>query len=116
MTVFEIVVLSFLQFFFGSILLNKIKKKTLSLFDLLFLIALDFVLSLFLIYTDVFNILTALFGIGRGADVIVYFGIITLFYIVFRIYFKMEKMREEITKLNRELSIRDLEKRKNINN
>ncbi len=109
MTVFEIVVFSFLQLFFGAIIIKKVKAKTLSFFDLSFIIVLDSILNLFLVYTDVFNILTSLFGIGRGADVIVYFGIIILFYIVFRIFFKIEKMREDITKLNRELSIKNTE-------
>jgi hypothetical protein len=48
--------------------------------------------------------LSAPLGIGRGVDIIVYLGIVGLFYLVFRLYVKMEKYRQEITKLVREMA------------
>jgi len=108
MTLFEIVVICFLQLFFLPILVHKLRSRTLSLFDFIFLSLLDVGLSYFLIYPQTFSYLSAFFGIGRGVDVFVYFGLITLFYIVFRIYFKMEKMKQEITRLNRELSLKNV--------
>lgn len=43
-------------------------------------------------------------GIGRGVDIIVYLSVIILFYLVFRMYVKAEKNRQEITKLVREMA------------
>lgn len=45
------------------------------------------------------------FGIGRGADFIVYIGVIVLFYLMFRLYVKAEKTEKDITKLVREIAL-----------
>lgn len=45
-------------------------------------------------------------GIGRGIDVAVYFGIVFLFYSTYRIYAKLEKVEQDITKLTREIALR----------
>ncbi len=47
-----------------------------------------------------------LVGIKRGIDVAVYFSIIILFYLIFRLYVKAETQQHEITKLVRELALR----------
>lgn len=46
-----------------------------------------------------------LVGIGRGADFIVYISVIIVFYLVYRILVRQEKMEKEITKIVREISI-----------
>lgn len=47
------------------------------------------------------DLLARLTGVGRGVDVIVYGAIPALFYLVFRLYVKMEKIEREITVLVR---------------
>ena len=42
-----------------------------------------------------------LLGVGRGADVIVYASLAALFFIVFRLMVKIEKLNREITKVVR---------------
>lgn len=44
-------------------------------------------------------------GIGRGIDVFVYAGIIILFYLVYRIYVKIEGMDQDLTKIVREVAL-----------
>lgn len=44
-------------------------------------------------------------GIGRGVDLIVYFSIAILFYLVFRAYVLMENIRHEITELVRKIAL-----------
>ncbi|NQV90359.1 DUF2304 family protein [Candidatus Uhrbacteria bacterium] len=51
-------------------------------------------------------------GVGRGADVVIYFSMITVFYLVFRMYVKIEQVESEITRLVRKLSLDDLPKEK----
>lgn len=46
-------------------------------------------------------------GIGRGADVVVYFSIVILFYLIFRITIAIEELRSEITYLIRELALKN---------
>ena len=45
-------------------------------------------------------------GIGRGVDLVVYASIVTLFYLVFRIYVMMEDIRHEITELVRKIALK----------
>lgn len=45
-------------------------------------------------------------GIGRGADLIIYASVATLFYLVFRIYILMEDLRHEITEVVRKIALK----------
>ena len=45
-------------------------------------------------------------GIQRGADFVVYISIILLFYLLFRLYVKIDSVEREITALVRESAIR----------
>lgn len=46
-------------------------------------------------------------GIGRGVDLAVYVALAGLFFMVFRLMVKIEKQSREITKLVREIALRD---------
>mgnify|MGYP001612476325 FL=1 len=48
-------------------------------------------------------------GVGRGADVVIYASLIAIFYLIFRLYVKIEQVESEITRLVRKLSLDDLE-------
>ena len=47
------------------------------------------------------------FGVGRGADVIMYGSIGLLFYLVFGIYVRIENIRRRLTRVLRELALRE---------
>lgn len=51
-------------------------------------------------------------GIGRGADLLIYGSIITLFYLIFRIYVKLEDIERQITLLARKFALRNVSKPK----
>jgi len=51
-------------------------------------------------------------GIGRGADLIIYAAIICLVYIFFRLYVRVDRMDRTITKIVREITLHDEEKRR----
>jgi len=51
---------------------------------------------------------SGILGIGRGIDLAVYISILLLFYLVFRVYVSLDAQKNEITKLVREISIRDV--------
>ena len=44
-------------------------------------------------------------GVGRGIDVLVYVSILLLFYLIFRIYLRLESIERNITKLVREIAL-----------
>ncbi len=46
-------------------------------------------------------------GIGRGADLVLYLAVLAVFYLMFRIFVRLEKMEREITKIIRQQAIRD---------
>ena len=47
-------------------------------------------------------------GIERGATLFMFLAILFLLYVVFALHVRMEKMQQEVTKLVREISLRDL--------
>ena len=51
--------------------------------------------------------LARVLGVGRGADVIVYISIVVIFYIIFKIQVKFEKIERDITKIVRDKAIND---------
>jgi len=44
-------------------------------------------------------------GIGRGADLVVYSALALIFFILFRMTVKMERMNKDITKLTRKMAL-----------
>jgi len=46
-------------------------------------------------------------GIGRGVDVIVYLSLALLFYLVFRLHVLIENLETKISKLIREITLKD---------
>lgn len=48
-------------------------------------------------------------GIGRGVDLVVYASIVTLFYLVFRIYVQLEDLRHEITEVIRKIALHNVQ-------
>jgi hypothetical protein len=45
------------------------------------------------------------FGVGRGADLVIYVSIPALFYAVFRLLIRTERLNREVTELTRALAI-----------
>lgn len=54
--------------------------------------------------------LADILGIGRGADVVLYFGMVILFYMVFRVYVRIEKIERDITKVVRKIALDEFQK------
>ena len=49
--------------------------------------------------------LANLLGIGRGADLVLYVAVVVVFYLMFRIFVRIEKMEKDITKIVRKDTI-----------
>lgn len=49
--------------------------------------------------------LANLLGIGRGADLVLYVAVIVVFYLMFRIFVRLEKIERDITKVVRSSSL-----------
>ena len=57
------------------------------------------------LFPSIFAALSRFFGIGRGVDILLYAGMIALFYLMFRLYVKVEAQQKEVTKLVREIAM-----------
>jgi hypothetical protein len=64
----------------------------------------------FTLFPAVLNRIGLLFGLQRGADLLVYSSIIFLFYFVLLLLRKIEDTREEVTSLVREIAIQNAKK------
>ncbi len=57
--------------------------------------------------------LATLLGIGRGVDLAVYSAVLMIFYLIFRLYLKLDKQQKEITKIIRHLALKQSDEDKN---
>jgi len=46
-------------------------------------------------------------GIGRGVDLAMYVAVLMLFYLIFRLYLRLDKQQKEIVKIVRHLALTD---------
>lgn len=58
------------------------------------------------IFPDITFYFSRILGIERGIDLIIYISIIALFYLMFRLYVKIEGVEQDLTKVVREVSIK----------
>ncbi|GLI12810.1 hypothetical protein MARBORIA2_19000 [Methanobrevibacter arboriphilus] len=84
---------------------NRFHKKKTSITTFILWVVLWVLLAIFAIMPESSTYIANLIGIGRGLDLIIIFGIIGSYYLIFRIYLKLEKIDQDITKLVRIISI-----------
>jgi len=60
---------------------------------------------------DFLTHLANLVGIGRGADLVLYVSVVIVFYFIFRIILRLEKIERNITKLTRQKAISEAVKK-----
>lgn len=51
--------------------------------------------------------IAALVGVGRGADLALYLAVLGLYYLLFRVMVKLERVEKDISKIVEEVAIRD---------
>lgn len=78
---------------------RKIPGKTALLWFLIW-----FAVLFVVFFTPVIDALSRPIGVGRGIDMVVYISVLMLFYFIFQLNMKIDKLEREITKLVREIS------------
>lgn len=86
--------------------LKEIKGKELFIWTLFWLAA-----GLVVVFPNSTSTIAKIVGIGRGADLVVYISLALIFYILFRIFYRLEKIEKNITKIVRELALKEEEKK-----
>ncbi len=107
---FEIIVIIFAVFALSRAVL-RYKDSAISAKELVFWILIWLAVIVLILVQDSLWFLTKIISIGRPVDLIIYASIVLLFYLLFRIYVKVDKMEQAITTLTREISIKRAKKR-----
>ena len=106
----QVLTLIFVIFVVSRTILRA-KDKKISVGELFFWLAVWFGLSFVVFFPKFTSQIALLLGIGRGADVITYVSIGVLFYLIFRLYVKLEDTERKITLLVRDLAFQKNKKK-----
>lgn len=103
MLVIQLLILFFATFSLSTALF-MFKEKKIRVGDFLFWLVLWAAVIITSITTKYADFISKLLGVSSGINVLVYMGIIVLFYLIFRLYVKIDIMQKSMTNLVRELS------------
>ena len=116
MEVIQILALIFAIFALFKIIL-QVKNNEITVESAIFWIFIWMLVILMVVFPQTMNYLATLTGVERGVDVIMYIATIILFYLLYRLYIKIENLEREITIIVREIAILEREdKREKKNN
>lgn len=86
------------------------KKKKFTLSAFVFWMSLWIIILVVAVLPQVTGFFARLLGVGRGIDVVVYFSILFILFILFKIITSLEKMNREITEIIRHLALKNSKK------
>lgn len=73
-----------------------------------------FLVVIVAILPDTAAIFAKIAGVGRGADLVVYLALALLFYMLLRLTIRLEKIERNLTKLTRQDTLRQVDKKNKI--
>jgi len=111
MEILQIVIIIFALFAISRAVL-RFKDNNLSKNELMFWVLIWLAVIIIPFIPGITTKVSAIFGIGRGIDLIVYISIVVLFYLLFRIYVKTEALEKEITLVVRKLALKNTKEEK----
>lgn len=103
MTLLKILTVIFIMFAASRAYL-RFKGKSLNLSGLIFWIIVWLGTLVFVFDPQISDGIAKLFGLQRGTDTIFFLAIILLFYLIFRLYVKLDMIDKDLTKLISEIS------------
>lgn len=83
------------------------KNKRVSFRTLLFWLGLWLVISLAFLLPKTADWLAQMLGLEKGADIAIYSSILLIFYLLFKIFTRLEKIETEITSIARDLAFKN---------
>ena len=111
MTLIQILIILFALFAWSRAFL-RLKNKAMNAGGFVFWSIIWIAIILIGIFPKILSLPSSVLGIGQGIDLAIYVSIILLFYLLFRVYVRIDVQNKEITKLVREVAIRDAKKKK----
>jgi hypothetical protein len=109
-TIIQVLMVIFAVFAWSRAAL-RLKDKSIRIGEFLFWSAVWVGVILFAVTPDLFSWISPFFGIGRATDLAMYVSVILLFYLMFRLYVRIDRQNQELTKLVRETAIKRAKKK-----
>jgi small membrane protein len=103
-TIIQILALIYVGFTASRAILRA-KDNKISIVELFFWLSVWAGLTFVIFFPNITSLIANMVGIGRGIDFIIYISIATLFYLIFRLYVKIEDTQRQITLLVRQFAI-----------
>lgn len=107
----QIILIIFLLFAVSRVLM-QLRQRNLTFASFLFWTLVFFSAIVGVLNPEITSSIAYFLGIGRGADAVIYFSIVILFYLIFRITIVIEEMRYEITNIIREIALKNVKDKK----
>jgi hypothetical protein len=85
------------------------RKKKLTINEFIFWGSMWVILILLSIFPDVSHVIAGFFGFGRGLDFFIVASILLIFYLIFRIFIKLEEIDSRITRLARNIALKEVD-------
>ena len=104
----QVIAIIFAIFLLVKVIL-RLKNKKLTLNEFLFWSTMWVLLILLSIFPQVSDRIANFFGFGRGLDFFIVSSILLMFYLIFRVISKLEDMDAKITKLARNMALKEME-------
>jgi small membrane protein len=108
MTAIQILLVCFALFAFSRALL-RFRRGDLPLFHLVLWFVFWAGVVVVALRPETTSALASLLGVGRGADVVLYLALALLFYLVFRMFGKIEDLERQITRVVRAAALEKLD-------
>ena len=109
--IIQILILAFIAFALVRTV-RQFRAGRLTLAWLLFWVAFWLMAGVAVMLPQTTSTVANLVGVGRGADLVIYVSLLALFYLVFRVFVKIEEVEREITRLVRAIALQDLDDEK----
>ena len=90
-----------------SRLKNKLKVKEIDIKEFYLWLLFWVIIIIATVWFRKTDIIAKFFGVEKGADLAVYISIIVLFYLLFKLIVKIKKIERDITKITREIAIKN---------
>lgn len=100
MMVFQVLFVLFTLFAL-SVVVARYREQLLSTNGFIFWLLFWVIAALVVLWPNSTQWLAAYLGIGRGTDLVIYVSVALIFFVLFRLHIKLERMNRDITKVVR---------------
>jgi hypothetical protein len=105
------IVLILFAVFAWSRAVNALRRGTLALTPFLLWTIFWVAVVVVVVRPETTAVLAHVFGVGRGADLAIYLALMLVFFLLFRLFAKIEELERQLTRFVRSEALKDLDRR-----